>query len=104
MIIVFFPVQGNIRQLQFSKIIQDRFQQQYNFQLSSSQNFHLKSNLGFHKELMGGFFIKHFALQMYLASFSILKDPKFNQHSISTHPQTILPFVSRKSQDRELRT
>lgn len=53
----FFPVQGNLKQLQFSKIVQDRFQQQYNFQLSSSQNFQLKSNLGFHKELMGGFFI-----------------------------------------------
>lgn len=30
----FFPVQGNLEQLQFSKIVQDRFQQQYNFQLS----------------------------------------------------------------------
>lgn len=101
--VCFFPVQGNLQQLQFSKIVQDRFQQHYNFQLSSSQNFHLKSNLGFHKELMGGFFIKHFALQMYLTSVSILEDPKFNQHSISTHPQTILPFVSSKSQDQELR-
>jgi hypothetical protein len=52
---------------------------------------------------MGGFLIKHFALQMYLASVSILEDPKFNQHSISTHQQTILPFVSSKSQDQELR-
>jgi hypothetical protein len=51
---------------------------------------------------MGGFFIKHSALQMYLASVSILEDTKFNQHSISTHPQTILPFVSSKSQDQEL--
>jgi hypothetical protein len=99
----FFPVQGNLQQLQFSKIVQDRYQQQYNFQLSSSQNFHLKANLGFHKELMEGFLIKHFAPQIYLASVSILEDPKFNQHSISTHPQTILPFVSSKSQDRELR-
>jgi hypothetical protein len=73
--VCFFPVQGNLQLLQFSKIVQDRFQQDYNFQLSSSQNFHLKSNLGFHKELMGGFLFKHFALQMYLASVSILEDP-----------------------------
>jgi hypothetical protein len=52
---------------------------------------------------MGGFFIEHLALQMYVASVSILEDPKFDQHSISTHPQTILPFVSSKSQDQELR-
>jgi hypothetical protein len=28
---------------------------------------------------------------------------QFDQHSTSTHPQTILPFVSSKSQDQELR-
>jgi hypothetical protein len=37
----------------------------------------------FHKQLMGGFFIKHFALQIYLANVSILGDPKFDQHNIS---------------------